>query len=108
MTATPVSERRSRLLRRPLDQDAWQRQRPRGRIYLIPDRCKGCRFCVEFCPQDVLVLSEAMNAKSYHYPVVAPGKEDACVACGFCTLVCPEFSIFTEEIAAESAAEEVP
>ena len=108
MTTSVVSERLSRRLRRPLDQEARERQQPRGLIHLILDRCKGCRFCVEFCPQDVLVLGEGMNAKGYHYPVVAPGKEDACVACGFCTLVCPEFAIFTEEIAAEPAAEVAP
>jgi NAD-dependent dihydropyrimidine dehydrogenase PreA subunit len=44
-----------------------------------------------------------MNSKGYHYPVVAPGKEDACVHCGFCSLICPEFAIYTEEV-----AEEVP
>jgi 2-oxoglutarate ferredoxin oxidoreductase subunit delta len=38
-----------------------------------------------------------MNAKGYHYPVVAEGKEQACVDCDFCKLVCPEFAIYTEE-----------
>lgn len=39
-----------------------------------------------------------MNAKGYHYPVVAEGKEGACVNCAFCKLVCPEFAIYTEEL----------
>jgi 2-oxoglutarate ferredoxin oxidoreductase subunit delta len=71
---------------------------PRGEVYLIPDRCKGCRLCIEFCPQDVLQESTALNAKGYHYPEIAPSKEDACVHCDFCTLICPEFAIFTREI----------
>ena len=71
---------------------------PVGQVYVIPERCKGCRFCIEFCPEQVLAESEDMNAKGYHYPVVAEGKEQACVDCDFCKLVCPEFAIYTEEM----------
>lgn len=73
---------------------------PRGQVHVIPDRCKGCKFCIEFCPEQVLVESSALNAKGYRYPVVAPGKEESCVHCGFCTLVCPELAIYTLEVAA--------
>ena len=71
---------------------------PVGQVYTIPERCKGCRFCIEFCPEQVLVESEGMNAKGYYSPVVAAGKELACVNCRFCKLVCPEFAIYTEEL----------
>jgi 2-oxoglutarate ferredoxin oxidoreductase subunit delta len=89
-------------LRRPLDHAKFRV--PRGQVYTIPNRCKGCDFCIEFCPEDVLVASPNLNAKGYHYPVVAEGKEDACVNCGFCRLICPEFSIYTEEIQAEEVS----
>jgi 2-oxoglutarate ferredoxin oxidoreductase subunit delta len=69
---------------------------PRGRVFIIPERCKGCEICVRFCPQKVLQVSTDSNAKGYHYPEVAPGKEDACVHCEFCALVCPEFAIYTQ------------
>jgi 2-oxoglutarate ferredoxin oxidoreductase subunit delta len=68
---------------------------PRGQVYLIPDRCKGCELCIQFCPQGVLETSCEMNTKGYHYPAIVSGKETACVHCEFCTLICPEFAIFT-------------
>ncbi len=83
-------------LRKPVDSGAVRI--PVGQVYVIPERCKGCRFCIEFCPEQVLAESVDMNAKGYHYPVVAEGKEQACVDCDFCKLVCPEFAIYTEEI----------
>ena len=70
---------------------------PRGQVYVIPERCKGCRICIEFCPQEVLQESQEINAKGYHYPEMVSGKEEACVHCDFCTLICPEFAIFTAE-----------
>lgn len=83
------------ILRRPLD--GTRQLLPRGQLFIIPERCKGCRFCIEFCPKEVLEESARMNAKGYHYPVVAPGKEDECVHCQFCTVVCPEYAIYTKE-----------
>lgn len=71
---------------------------PRGQIYLIPERCKGCKICVELCPKEVLQVSTQINTKGYHYPEIAQGKEEACVQCDFCTVVCPEFAIFTVEV----------
>ena len=71
---------------------------PQGQVYLIPERCKGCSICVELCPRQVLQVSSNTNAKGYHYPEVAPGKEEECVHCDFCTMVCPEFAIFTLEV----------
>lgn len=69
---------------------------PRGEIKVIEDRCKGCSFCVEYCPNDVLELSTRFNKKGYHPPeVVAPEK---CVNCGFCRMICPEFAIYNVEI----------
>ena len=68
---------------------------PRGQVFLIPERCKGCEVCVQFCPQDVLCISEDRNEKGYLIPMVAVGMETKCVNCEFCTLVCPEFAIYT-------------
>jgi len=68
----------------------------KGEIKVIEDRCKGCSFCVEYCPNDVLALSNRFNTKGYHPPeVVHP---DDCVSCGFCRMICPEFAIYEVEI----------
>ncbi len=69
---------------------------PRGQVFVIVERCKGCLFCIEFCPLDILRESEETNAKGYHFPLVVAGKEGECANCQVCTLVCPEFAIFTE------------
>ncbi len=87
-------------VRQPLEQSVLNI--PRGQTFIIPQRCKGCRYCIDFCPQDVLEESSDINRKGYHYPVVSPGKEEACINCTFCTLICPEFAIYTEELEPET------
>ena len=82
--------------RTPLDMDTVHI--PRGNVYIILNRCKDCKLCIEFCPQDVLEISDDLNEKGYHYPQIAPGKETSCVHCEFCTMICPEFAIFTLEV----------
>jgi 2-oxoglutarate ferredoxin oxidoreductase subunit delta len=64
----------------------------KGIIYIEKDRCKGCAFCVEYCPKDVLELSEEFNIKGYHPPYVK--NEDDCLYCQLCETICPEFAIF--------------
>jgi len=63
-----------------------------GLIYVERDRCKGCTFCVEFCPPKCLGMSEDFNAKGYHVPMLtAP---DDCTGCNLCGLYCPDFAIY--------------
>lgn len=83
--------------RKPLDMEQYKS--PRGRLHLIPDRCKGCGFCVEFCPKQVLEVSDDFNAKGYHIPKVVEG--GVCVACGMCERICPDFAIFVERYEVE-------
>jgi 2-oxoglutarate ferredoxin oxidoreductase subunit delta len=66
---------------------------PHGEIHIIKDRCKGCSFCVEFCPKNVLEMSEEYNMKGYHPPYVK--NPDKCVNCGLCEMLCPEFAIWS-------------
>jgi len=82
--------------RRPMDLD--QARVPRGQVHVIVERCKQCDYCVTYCPTNVLTYADEINAKGYHYPQVAEGKEDACVHCKFCDLICPELAIYTTEV----------
>ncbi|MFU8771632.1 MAG: 4Fe-4S dicluster domain-containing protein [Anaerolineales bacterium] len=68
---------------------------PHGQVFLIPERCKGCELCVNFCPLGILQLSQETNTKGYHIPIFVTGKENSCAHCEFCTLICPEFAIFS-------------
>lgn len=79
-----------KLWRTPLD--AYDRQLPKTKINVIEIRCKGCGLCVEYCPENVLRLSDKFNPKGYHPPeAIDP---DNCAGCRFCEEVCPEFAIF--------------
>ena len=74
---------------------------PHGKIHVLVERCKGCGWCVEFCPRGVLQVSDDINSKGYHPPVVVKDMAKACVSCGLCELLCPEFAIFVEETEGE-------
>ncbi|MCP4902461.1 MAG: 4Fe-4S dicluster domain-containing protein [bacterium] len=87
-----------RYWRKPLDLD--QVQVPHGEVIIIADRCKGCAFCVEYCPKAVLEMSEEFNVKGYHPPKVV--KHGECVNCNLCEMICPDFAIYC--VAAESTS----
>jgi 2-oxoglutarate ferredoxin oxidoreductase subunit delta len=79
--------------RKPLDHEKYTT--PKGEIHIIADRCKGCGFCIEFCPNDVLEESEEFNIKGYHPP--KPEYPDKCIYCRLCELICPDFAIYVTE-----------
>jgi len=63
-----------------------------GSVVINAERCKGCAFCVEFCPAHCLAISEQYNAKGYHPPVLSA--PDKCTGCNMCGLLCPDFAIY--------------
>ncbi len=84
--------------RKPLDRD---KVKPvRGLVRVIPDRCKGCGFCINLCPRHVLEESAEFNQKGYHYPYAA--RPESCAACGLCEMLCPDFAISVIEVEEES------
>ncbi|MFH2104378.1 MAG: 4Fe-4S binding protein [Chloroflexota bacterium] len=90
--------------RQPLDRDRILITH--GIVHVIEERCKGCGFCVEFCPRDLLSMSARTNSKGYHPPETSDDLN--CVNCGLCALLCPDFAIYVEDGGAHSPEKVVP
>ena len=59
-------------------------------LHIVPELCKGCSICIEFCPVKALSLDKKRL-------VVTASAMDKCIACGFCELRCPDFAIFIDK-----------
>lgn len=64
----------------------------KGTVYVLTEVCKGCAYCIDFCPTHSLAFSKEFNSKGYHYPVLS--KPETCSGCDMCGLYCPDFAIF--------------
>lgn len=64
-------------------------------IEIDKELCTGCGFCINFCPVDVLDVSDEMNQYGNYYPEVVD--KDECIVCRRCELYCPDFAISVEE-----------
>jgi len=64
---------------------------PLGEVHINKEHCKGCGFCVEFCPRSVLEMGTELSSKGYRLAIVKDAPK--CLACGYCELICPEFAL---------------
>jgi 2-oxoglutarate ferredoxin oxidoreductase subunit delta len=64
----------------------------KGTIFVKAEICKGCSFCIDFCPTKAIGFSKEFNQKGYHYPIMLD--EEKCSGCDLCGLYCPDFAIF--------------
>jgi 2-oxoglutarate ferredoxin oxidoreductase subunit delta len=79
----------AKLWRKPFDTEA-KTTKP-AKVIIEKDRCKGCGYCAEYCPLDVLAISQEINSKGYTVAAVVDGSK--CLGCGLCEAICPEFAI---------------
>lgn len=80
-------------------------RKTKGTVYINWDRCKGCGFCIEFCPPKVLAFDAGFNTHGYHPPRLT--NLEGCTGCDLCGLYCPDFAIYGVRIPM-TVVEEVP
>ena len=89
----PIEGREMKFWRVPFDSDVVEITK--GNVFIIDDRCKGCGYCIEFCPRSILAFSTRFNRKGYHPPEAL--QRDECANCHYCEIICPEFAIYSME-----------
>ena len=62
-----------------------------ARIEIFAELCKGCRYCVDACPQKIIRAGNTTNSKGYKY--VEQFSADKCTGCRMCGIVCPDAAI---------------
>jgi 2-oxoglutarate ferredoxin oxidoreductase subunit delta len=62
----------------------------KGEIVINEDLCLGCGYCVQFCPQKCIEISNKTNPSGVLLPKFDPEK---CTACGICSRLCPQYVI---------------
>lgn len=60
--------------------------RPKFRVKINQEWCKGCGICISFCPKNILE-AEGLDQK------VRVTDESLCINCGLCDVHCPDFAI---------------
>ena len=75
-----------------LEDDEKNEKHAKGTVFIDEERCKGCSYCVVFCPTEALAMGGRLNRKGYHLPELAD--PELCNGCDLCGLYCPDFAIF--------------
>ena len=60
-------------------------------IKIDREKCKGCEFCIHFCPKKCIALDEEINHRGYKPACMV--KPEECTGCAICALVCPDVAI---------------
>lgn len=68
----------------------------RFRVEIDKRLCKGCYFCVHFCPRGVFAKSEEIGELGYNLAKVE--SPEKCIGCRLCLLYCPDLATAIEEI----------
>lgn len=72
-----------------------ERPKKRFRVEINPRLCKGCYFCIRYCPAGVFNKSQEIGELGYVIAKVEHPKK--CTGCRLCLLYCPDFATSVEE-----------
>jgi 2-oxoglutarate ferredoxin oxidoreductase subunit delta len=64
-------------------------------IRLNESFCKGCGYCIEFCPRHVFEGTEEINDRGVSPPKVTHPED--CTGCELCASLCPDLAISIKE-----------
>jgi len=71
-----------------------------AKITIDKNRCKGCFLCVKFCPNRLISVSAALNARGVNFAKFSQPAENAtggssrgCIGCAMCAVICPDCCI---------------
>jgi len=66
-------------------------RRPKGKIVIDKEQCKGCGYCIEACPKGSILVDTRFNGVGF-FPAdfTHPGR---CTGCAMCAMMCPEMAI---------------
>jgi len=65
------------------------------KVHINVQLCKGCEFCVRYCPKQILEMGKGRNAMGDHTPGIY--QDSACTACAICARMCPEGAVELRE-----------
>lgn len=63
----------------------------KGMIAIEGSLCKGCGYCMETCPKDVIALGGQFNENGFYAACILHA--DKCNGCALCAEICPEMAI---------------
>ncbi|MCU6746397.1 4Fe-4S binding protein [Faecalicatena acetigenes] len=62
-----------------------------SQVKIEPMYCKGCGYCIDVCPFQLLRIGSRTNAIGLH--AAEQIETDKCTACKLCANICPESAI---------------
>ena len=65
----------------------------KGKIVIDSEMCKGCLYCAQACPNDLIAEAKKLNEKGYYPAEYDASREGECTACTLCAVSCPEAAV---------------